>query len=184
MESKEDRIVAAAFQLFYRHGYRKVSMSDIAEAAQMSRPSLYAAFANKEAIFAELVKRQRDKDLEETAHVLPTLDGLEARLTALLDIWIIQPISTVIDSENGTELLANCASYAPEAIEDLYTHFEAQLVAVIAPCLPANAALPAADLAHILRMATTSIKASASNLPEVKRMAAGMVKLALASARA
>ena len=59
MESKIDKILAAAYGLLHKHGLRKVTMSDIAEAAGISRPTLYAEFANKDAILTAIVERHR-----------------------------------------------------------------------------------------------------------------------------
>jgi AcrR family transcriptional regulator len=179
MDTKEDRIVAAAFDLFLRHGYRKVSLSDIAEAAQMSRPSLYASFANKEAVFAELVRRQKERNLSETSARLHQVGGLQARLSCVFDIWLIEPVASVIDSQNATELLANCAEYAPQAVADLYEGLEQQLIAVLQPHASERPLLPPADVARILRLASTGIKAATANLEELQRMVDGLVLMAV-----
>lgn len=181
MQTKEDRIVDAAFQLFYRHGYRKVSMSDVAEATQMSRPSLYAAFANKEAIFAELVRRQCERNLAETTARLHQASGLQQRLSCVFDIWLIESVASVIDSENATELLANCGEYAPQAVADLYEQMEAQLVAVLEPEMSDQSTLTVGDIARILRLASTGIKTSTENLPELRRMVQGLIAMAVAA---
>ncbi|MHC8287342.1 TetR/AcrR family transcriptional regulator [Pseudomonas sp. XS1P51] len=181
MDTKEDRITGAALELFLRHGYRKVSMSDVAEAAQMSRPSLYASFANKEAIFAELVRRQRERNLAEIEARLPPFNGLQEKLGCVFDIWLIEPIASVIDSENATEMLANCAVYAPQAIADLYQGLEQTLIAVLTPHMNAQSLLPVTDLARILRLASTEIKASTENLEELRRMVDGLMVMAVAA---
>lgn len=183
MDPKETRIIDAAFALFYQHGYRKVSMSDIAEASGMSRPTLYAAFENKEAIFAALILRQRARNEVATAQRLPRSTGLAAQLACLFDIWVVEPAASVIDSPNGIDMMANCAVYAEGALTDLYAHFEAHLTAVLAPALRDDAALGAADIAYILRVATTGIKASADSLPALRRVVAGMIAMAVATAR-
>ncbi|MDB6144550.1 MAG: TetR family transcriptional regulator [Pseudomonas sp.] len=181
MQTKEDRIVDAAFQLFYRHGYRKVSMSDVAQATQMSRPSLYASFANKEAIFAELVRRQCARNLAETLARLHQAKGIEQRLSCVFDIWLIEPVASVIDSENATELLANCGEYAPHAVADLYEQMEAQLIAVLEPEMGARSTMNVADIARILRLASTGIKGSTENLSELRRLVQGLIGMAVAA---
>lgn len=184
METKDDRIVAAAFELFFRHGYRKVSMSDIAQASEMSRPSLYTTFANKEAIFAELVRRQCARNLAETRARLHKISGLRARLGCVFAIWLIEPVATVIDSENATEMLANCAEFAPQAVADLYVQLELQLVEVLQPVVPETAALTAAEIARILRLASTGLKTTADNLQDLQRMVDGLVVMAVAAVQA
>ncbi|UYB51283.1 TetR/AcrR family transcriptional regulator [Xanthomonas sp. AM6] len=171
----------AAFQLFLRHGYRKVGVGDIAEAAQMSRPSLYASFPNKEAIFSAMVRRQRDRCLAESGVRLRPGQDLATRLRHLFDIWVLEPTASVIGSENGIELLANCGDYAPQAQAEVYAQLEAQLKATLQPEVRAQAALSAADLAYILRLATTSLKASADNEADLRRLIGGLIAMTLAT---
>lgn len=184
MDPKDTRILDTAFDLFLRHGYRKVSMSDIAEALGISRPTLYASFANKDAIFAALVLRQRARNEDETARRLPQSTGLAARLACVFDIWVVAPAASVIDSPNGIDLMANCGVYAPAALGDIYTSLEAHLAAVLAPAMHKTSTMSAADIAYILRVATTGIKASADNLPALRQVVAGMITMAVATAHA
>jgi AcrR family transcriptional regulator len=184
MDPKEERILDAAFDLFYRHGYRKVSMSDIAEASQMSRPTLYATFANKESIFAALVLRARDRCEAETAQRLPAARGLAAQLACVFDIWVVAPAASVIDSLNGIDMMANCGSYAPDALAAIYARLEAHLAAVLAPAMREAGPMTAPEVAYILRVATTAIKASADNLPALRQVVAGMITMAMATAAA
>ncbi|TWI65411.1 TetR family transcriptional regulator [Pseudoduganella lurida] len=181
MEPKETRIVDAAFDLFIRHGYPKVSMSDIAAACDMSRPTLYASFANKEAIFAALVLRQRARSDAATAQRLPLAGDIAAQLACLFEIWVIEPAASVIHSPNGIDMMANCGSYAPRALADIYDSLEAHLAAVLAPAIGPGGTMSAREIAYILRVATTGIKASADSLPTLQQVVAGMITMAVAT---
>jgi AcrR family transcriptional regulator len=55
-EATEERIVAAATELFIEHGYRGTTMSDVARAAGVSDRTVYVRFATK----ADLLKRAID----------------------------------------------------------------------------------------------------------------------------
>jgi AcrR family transcriptional regulator len=46
-----DRALAAALALFWSKGYEGTSMADLTAAMGITKPSLYAAFGNKEALF-------------------------------------------------------------------------------------------------------------------------------------
>ncbi len=53
METALDR----AMQVFWRKGYLGTLLSDLTEAMGINRPSLYAAFGNKEALFRKVLDR-------------------------------------------------------------------------------------------------------------------------------
>lgn len=184
MDQKEHRILDAAFALFYQHGYRKVSMGEIAAAAQMSRPTLYASFSGKELIFAALVARQQARNEAETAAQLPQADGLAAQLACLFEIWVVAPAASVLDSPNGIDMLANCGVYAPEALAAIYAALESHLAGVLASAMHDAAVMTAGDIAYILRVATTAIKAAADSLPALRHVVAGMITMAVATVQA
>jgi AcrR family transcriptional regulator len=46
-----------AMELFWRKGYEGTSLADLTETLGITRPSLYAAFGNKEALFRTVLKR-------------------------------------------------------------------------------------------------------------------------------
>src|SRR5262249_17945686 len=52
-----ERIVAAARDLFYRHGIRAVGVDAIAEAASTNKMTLYRHFASKDLLIAECLRR-------------------------------------------------------------------------------------------------------------------------------
>nr|WP_321986439.1 TetR/AcrR family transcriptional regulator [uncultured Lichenicoccus sp.] len=50
-EFDPDEALAAALDVFWRKGFEGASMTDLTEAMGITRPSLYATFGNKEALF-------------------------------------------------------------------------------------------------------------------------------------
>lgn len=184
MSPKDLRITNTALELFYRYGYRKVSMSDIAHACRMSRPTLYASFENKEAIFTSLLELHRARKEIATAVLLPTANGLKAKLACLFDIWILEPITSVIGSPTGVDMMSNCSIYAAAALTDVYDCFEAHLVKVLTPTGHARRVLDARNIGYVLRTAIASMKLSADNLPQLQRMITGLIAMAVATARA
>jgi TetR/AcrR family transcriptional regulator, mexJK operon transcriptional repressor len=95
---KRDAILEAGTRMFLTHGYSTVSMDAIAEAAPVSKPTLYNYFAGKSALFEAVVNRL-------CARLLSALDRLETDASDL-----------------GTELRAMSRAcvdlvYAPESLQ-------------------------------------------------------------------
>jgi AcrR family transcriptional regulator len=54
---KLETIVDAAYKVFFRYGYQKTSMDDIAKEAMIGKGTIYYYFSTKEEIFIEVLKR-------------------------------------------------------------------------------------------------------------------------------
>lgn len=63
-EEARDRLVDAAITCVSRRGWERTSMSDIAEAAGVSRPTLYAHFAKREVILEAAIERAANRLVE------------------------------------------------------------------------------------------------------------------------
>src|SRR5688572_29383652 len=82
------KILAAAYKLFYRHGFTRVGVDEIADAAGITKRTLYYHFASKDDLLAAVLERQRPLAIERTrkfaflhaSDPAAALDGFAAEL--------------------------------------------------------------------------------------------------------
>jgi AcrR family transcriptional regulator len=106
-----ERIIAAARDLFYRHGIRAVGVEAIAEAAGTNKMTLYRHFDSKDELVAEYLRGLAAEKLDvwsalETAHPSDPRAQLEA--------WLIEVANNVSDPQSRGCALANAAVELPQ----------------------------------------------------------------------
>jgi len=109
--SPRARILAAAGDLFYRHGIRAVGVEAVAEAAHTNKMTLYRHFASKDELVAECLRRAAQIadaawSALERAHPGDALGQLRA--------WLRKMAAHVADSGGRGCPLVNAAVELPE----------------------------------------------------------------------
>jgi AcrR family transcriptional regulator len=109
-----DRAFAAVTDAFWAKGFQGASLDDLAAATGMNRPSLYAAFGDKKAMYLEVLRRIR-------AQVNAGLDailgaGLKPR-EALLSFYL-QALPVYLSGEAGPRGCLTICTASVEAAED------------------------------------------------------------------
>jgi AcrR family transcriptional regulator len=81
-EFDPDDVLDRALEVFWRKGYEGASLSELTGAMGINRPSLYAAFGNKEELFRKALDRYADGPAAYTREALkaPTARGVIERL--------------------------------------------------------------------------------------------------------
>ncbi|MEV4098048.1 TetR/AcrR family transcriptional regulator [Streptosporangium saharense] len=72
-----DAALDRALEVFWRHGYEGTSLTDLTTAMGINRPSLYAAFGNKEELFGKVLARYLDGPGAYAADALAAPTGRE-----------------------------------------------------------------------------------------------------------
>jgi AcrR family transcriptional regulator len=77
-----DEALDRALEVFWRKGYEGTSIPDLTEAMGINRPSLYAAFGNKESLFNKVLDRYAEKSGIHVREALnePTAQGVVEKI--------------------------------------------------------------------------------------------------------
>jgi AcrR family transcriptional regulator len=109
--ARREQILLCASALFRRFGYAKTTLADVARSAQISRPTLYAEFADKDSLFDAVIQGMVGDLIAEIAAGIRRKRTLRSQLLFACTSWV----------HSGHELvLAN-----PEAADLFDPRFEA-----------------------------------------------------------
>src|SRR5262249_20812788 len=78
----EERILDAAHKVFLARGFEGASIDEIARAARSGKPTIYARFPNKRALFTAVMMRDVVSRIEQYAIDMPTGAPAEERLAS------------------------------------------------------------------------------------------------------
>ena len=131
MRLKRERIVAAAVDLFYRQGYAKTTLDQIADAIQMTKPFIYQYFGSKNEVLAEICGRAIKLSHEALNRALKQRGTPTARLEAIARDFMLTVLTlqanAVIYSREEKEL----EQADRDAINVLRREFDHRLVALL-----------------------------------------------------
>lgn len=123
--------LAAALRVFWSKGYEGASLSDLTEAMGITRPSMYAAFGNKESLFRQALDLYEREKLAYVGEALraPSARGVARNL-----------LEGAIDTVTGNECRGclrvissvACQSAEPSIQEDVHRRTEFSREALIA----------------------------------------------------
>jgi AcrR family transcriptional regulator len=166
-------ILKAAMEVFFRFGYKKASMDDIAQAAGLSRQGLYLKFSTKEQLFKAALEHLASHLLKEAEELsrCAALD-VESRLMMIFD--------AIHGDAKAPAITAELLDHARSKHLDTVRRFEQDFIQIIEALLIEtgvdkqwlSAHMTARNLSEHLLWAASGIKGSASTGSEYKgRMA-------------
>jgi len=96
----KDQALDAALTVFWRSGYQGASLAELTKATGLTKPSLYAAFGNKEQLYLAALQRYRVKQLIRHADTLAAEPDLKKAMRKFL-----RSVATMLTAE---ELPGGC----------------------------------------------------------------------------
>jgi len=171
--NKRDKVLMAARKTFLRYGFKRVTMSDIAEVAGISRPALYLVFNGKEEIFKGVYGRWVEETLAEIESKIAPLKTPEEKLRAAFELWTVRPFALMRASSEFAELLECTFGFAQESVDQGYRSFEKILLPVLKShpkFRSAKTKVSAAKAARILSGAVRGFKITSKDAPEIRSL--------------
>ena len=100
-------------ELFWRQGYESTSISDLTSAMEITAPSLYAAFGDKERLYLEAVERYKS-DLGNSGRILAGEANARGAIERLLEASAIELTNTK-DHPPGCMVVSSAINGSPES---------------------------------------------------------------------
>ncbi|SPM35607.1 putative regulatory protein, partial [Mycobacterium rhizamassiliense] len=123
-----DRILDAAQRLMFRTGARKMSLSDVASLAGVSRPTIYRYFASKEDLIDAMGKRVRRRFGVAMDEAMAGVVGV-ARLEAAIDV-----VARFVEAQPPGRLLDIEPAFAHDQMAAVLPMLVDGLVAILQRC--------------------------------------------------
>jgi AcrR family transcriptional regulator len=111
-----DAVLETVLGLFWENGFAATSLDDIAEATGVSRPSLAAAFGDKQALYIKAMERYQSRIAEQLDRVL-TCDGCEGGLRGIINRYfdiMILAYTGEADHPLGCAFMCTALNEAPQ----------------------------------------------------------------------
>lgn len=171
MKTNKDVVIEAAKSLFEKLGYKKVTMIDIAEAAEISRPTLYSLFEDKDAVFNACIHSHINDFKNEATEIIKSSKSAEAKLDALFEVYLVRPFSWYYKSKEAFDMLVNASTYAPKSMSVYWKDFEDVLTEVLGS--------RRRDVAKVLVSFSRDVHAHSKNIKELEKMVRVAIGMAI-----
>jgi len=185
MNEKRERIVDAATKLFHRYGYKRTSVDALASEAGVAKPTVYAYFADKEAIFRAVVEAVCDGLLASARQAIARDGPIEERLAAMLAAKLTRYFELVEASPHAAELVDSHDRIAAEIVQRADRAYLALLVDAIerSELDPGRVGLTAASAANVFLRAASGAAYDAKSVAGHRRSLAEIVRVLAAAMR-
>jgi TetR/AcrR family fatty acid metabolism transcriptional regulator len=87
--ARRDRIIDSALKIFAEKGFQDATISEISKAAGVSDATVYEYFKSKEELLFAIPQEITEEAITETLRILPFLRGVESKLRAIVQSYMV-----------------------------------------------------------------------------------------------
>ena len=119
-EFDADLALDRALELFWRNGYEGASINEIAQAMGVSKPSLYAAFGDKESLYLRALARYGERQRSVHARVLEA----EPEARRAVELLMLSAVEALADPQTpgGCMVVTGTTSCASPGVPESVKH--------------------------------------------------------------
>ena len=179
-EEKRVKIVTAATTLFSRYGFKRTSIDQLAAEAGVAKPTVYAYFKDKDAVFEAVVVAVCEDLIARAEAASRGRGSIEERLSAMLAAKFTRYWELVQRSPHVQELLDSQSRLGAETIARADKAFVRLLATTIEEANevdPARAGLTALGLAQLLIRAASGAAYDATTVAAHRKHLGELVRL-------
>ena len=129
----EARIVEAAIGVFVRYGAKKTTMADIAEAAGVSRQTVYASFGDKDGIIVACIRHVSEASLAAIRARLGGCGTLGERLDVYFEETVVKSFEMLQEAGDPEDLISGHNEAGRAAIEEAHARQAALIAELLEP---------------------------------------------------
>lgn len=133
MTDTRTSIVEAATRTVAKHGARKTAMVDIAQAAGVSRQTLYALFGSKDELVAETINHNARINFAEVEEGLRGCSSLEEELEVYFTKTIVRSFELIQGSEDLEDIMSGHSEAGRAALAVLEKQHKKLVSRLLAP---------------------------------------------------
>ena len=177
---KEQQVVEAAYGVFFRYGYARTTMGDLATAAGLSRPALYLIYPGKAEVFQAVVEWMSENMLEAIETSRKEDWPLERKLQHALELSIAKGYDEVRIHPDAADLLS--LDKEVPAVEETYARLQAFFAGLLGGAVQESGLkVTSAELARALLGAMRGFKLVAKDGKDLRRLIATQVAITVAA---
>ncbi|MEL6205541.1 MAG: TetR/AcrR family transcriptional regulator [Pseudomonadota bacterium] len=182
MTDTERRIIEAAIQTFVRYGAKKTTMADIADAADVSRQTVYASFKDKDGIIVACIRHITDQSLGAVRSKLVDAGSLEDELDIYFAETILKSFELLQSAGDPEDLISGHNRAGKAEIERSHERHKALIAEILSPHAAqiAKTGQSAEEVSNFLVTAAMGFKSSTSDRAELDALLKSL-KLAVSS---
>jgi AcrR family transcriptional regulator len=186
VDERQRHVLQVSLPLFMRFGFRRTSMADIAKAAGVSRPTLYGAFENKEALFAALIRVETERVVEDIDVRTQASRTLAESLRVALELVFLDFYRS--PDQDGPSLGAEMLEVHSPTVLGALSASQASIERVLARAITRSGArfkgarLSAPKVARMLVASGRGVKAVATGPAEFEQMLDALVRVTVRAA--